>query len=280
MLSGIIGCSNDTSFHKITFQVFVKNPVRGQEVFITGNQPELGSWNPDKVKLKRFSDTLFSRTFQFKMGTKVEFKFTGGNWWLEALDRNEFVYNNLNLKVERDTDISTTVYDWKNTFIDKKLVFDAKRFHPNRATLVLDNFWKYHPGDDLNWSKERFNDSDWVEADPTINWKTDSTLKWNNIGWFRFHFIADTSLWNKSLALLIGQLGSSEIYYNGKHLYSYGVIGDSIVSFRPSQVRIWKELKIEPKAAQLLAVRYANYNWKGQENSGFSPGFLNIPKRC
>ncbi len=135
--------------------------------------------------------------------------------------------------------------------------------------MILDSLWKYHPGDNPEWAKEDFDDSNWKVVESNSYREKDS-----NIGWYRFHFIADTSLWNKSLALIIGQLGASQIYYDGKLLYSFGEIGNSVESFKPSQVRVWKELNIDPKPEQVIAVRYANYNWKEQERLGFSPGFV------
>ena len=265
--------NNDAPFHKIKFNVIVYNPVENQKVFITGNNPELADWNPSKIQLDRVSDSLFSKTLKFKRGTSLVFKITAGSWWLEALDSNENLFNNFTLDLNKDTTVTIIVYGWKNTFIDEKVVFNEKRFRPNREYFVLDDLWKYHSGDNHEWSAENFDDSNWQIVNSYINWDDSSHAKWNNIGWFRFHFIADTSLWNKSLALLTNQLGASQIYYNGKLLYSNGVIGNSKAEFNPSQVRIWKTLKIEPKFNQVLAVRYANYNWKEQKKMGFAPGF-------
>lgn len=268
-----IGCKDNSKLHSVTLRVLVKNPSENQKVFITGNQPELGNWKPDSIMLGRVNDTIFSKTISFKEGTDLRFNITAGNKWLGALDSNEQLFKNFELDVKNDTTLSIIVYDWKNTFKDGIVVLNKKRFRPNRGTMVLDSLWKYHPGDNPEWAKEDFDDSNWkVVASYSYRGK-DSNLNNENIGWYRFHFIADTSLWNKSLALLMGQLGASQIYYNEKLLYSFGEIGNSAESFKPSQVRVWKELKIDPKPEQLIVVRYANYNWKDQERLGFSPGF-------
>ena len=140
--------------------------------------------------------------------------------------------------------------------------------------MALDNFWKYHPGNNFDWAAENYDDTSWRTVDTYLFWKDSTDLKWDGIGWFRFHFIADTSIWNKSLAISINQMGASEIYYNGKLIYSFGKIGNSAKEFIPSQVRTWKELKIEPKYNQVIAIKYANYNWNQQENLGFGPGFI------
>ena len=139
--------------------------------------------------------------------------------------------------------------------------------------LVLDNLWKYHSGDNPEWKDINFNDSQWMQTDSYLNWSKPSDPKWENIGWFRFHFHADSSIWNTTLALTLAQFGASEIYYNGKLLFSCGIVGTSAESFKPLQNRKWMEFLVDPKFNQLFAVRYANYNWKKQRDLGFTPGF-------
>jgi hypothetical protein len=46
-------------------------------------------------------------------------------------------------------------------------------------------------------------------------WKTET-------GWFRLHFTLDSTLRKESLALLVEQIGASEIYLNGHLIASYG----------------------------------------------------------
>ncbi len=275
MLRPLQGCGTKLpAKHKVTFLVLVKNPAVNQKVYLTGNRQELADWQPDKILMEKVTDSTFVKTFVFNEGTGLEFKITQGLWWLEALDENEQVFKNQKIEVQKDTVIKITVYEWKNTFANGKVVLNEKRFRPQRAVMIVDNFWRYHPGDNPAWAVEDCNDGGWPQADSYVNWDEGSAVKWNNVGWFRFHFIADTTVWNKSLALHIGQLGASQIFYNGRLLYSFGEIGQSKASFRASQVRIWKELKIDPKLEQVIAVRYANYNWREQKALGFLPGFV------
>ncbi|HSP89108.1 MAG TPA: SpoIIE family protein phosphatase [Ignavibacteriaceae bacterium] len=281
------GCKNDSqSYHKVTFQITVQNPLDSLKVFITGNHQKLGDWFPGSVVLEKVNPNIFKKTISFKEGTDLEFKITAGNWWLEAFDSEQNIYNNFQLEVEKDTIIKINVSDWKNTFINGRILLTEKRFQPGRTTLGINDFWKYHPGDNLEWANENFDDSDWITTDSRINFEssaqTNSYIQgekqimtdWDNIGWFRFHMYVDSSLWNKTLGIFIGQLGASEIYYNGKLLYSVGKIGISKSNYKPEQNRLWKEIKIDPKYKQLIAIRYANYNWKEQADLGFDPGFI------
>ncbi|MFD8151614.1 carbohydrate-binding module family 20 domain-containing protein [Streptomyces sp. NPDC059720] len=48
----------------------------GQQVYVTGNRPELGSWNPDKaVPLSSASYPTWSATVVLPAKTKVEYKY-------------------------------------------------------------------------------------------------------------------------------------------------------------------------------------------------------------
>ncbi|MCU0344587.1 MAG: hypothetical protein MUF28_12295, partial [Ignavibacterium sp.] len=53
---------------------------QNQKVFIAGNTPDLGNWNPDKIALNKINDSTWSKTFNFNAGEIIEFKFTLGSW--------------------------------------------------------------------------------------------------------------------------------------------------------------------------------------------------------
>ncbi|MGW7051084.1 carbohydrate-binding module family 20 domain-containing protein [Streptomyces sp. NPDC054887] len=58
-----------------TFNV-TKYTQWGQQVYVTGNRPELGSWNPDKaVPLSSASYPTWSATVLLPANTSVEFKY-------------------------------------------------------------------------------------------------------------------------------------------------------------------------------------------------------------
>ena len=268
------GCNNNSHIqHKVTFHVRVKNPSPNQKVYITGNQPELANWKTDSLLLEKVNDSTFIKIVSFKDGTNLEFKVTAGSWWQEALDNNDQLYENFKICVKRDTVLNITVYHWKNVFINGLVVLNQRRFNSNRPIMVVDNYWKYHAGDSLAWAKKDYDDRRWKTVQSYYYRDKDA-----DIGWYRFHFIADSSIWNKSIALLIDQLGASQIFYNGKLLYSFGEIGNSPKSFKPSQEHTWNEWKIIPGREQVLVVRYANYSWEEQEKLRFTPGFAILLK--
>ncbi len=60
----------------------VKVPKKEDIIYITGNQTNLGDWNPEKIKMKKISD--YEREITLKLKSPAQFKFTRGNWNSEA----------------------------------------------------------------------------------------------------------------------------------------------------------------------------------------------------
>lgn len=70
---------SDTEYEVL---IKVKVPNKDDEIFITGNQPNLGNWEPAKIKLERVSD--FERQIRLSLKSIAQFKFTRGSWETEA----------------------------------------------------------------------------------------------------------------------------------------------------------------------------------------------------
>ncbi len=140
--------------------------------------------------------------------------------------------------------------------------------------MTLDGLWRYRSGDSSAWASPDYDDNDWPVTDPFIQWDQASLLRWDGLGWFRFDFYADSSLWNKTLAIRIEQLGASQVFYNGKLLYSFGEIGSTASEYHPNAMTWWQEIKVDPQYDQIIAVRYANRDWKRLQHMGYMPGFL------
>ena len=268
------GCSEKIPLDKkVKFIVRLNDKLFNYNLYLSGNDTILGNWNAKAVPMEKISDSEWVKTISFKEGERIEFKANSGSWWAEPLDSCQNLYGNFKLKIVKDTNFIINVFGWSNKIINGIPVLYPKRFLPQRNNLVLDNLWKYHPGNNPEWKNLNYNDSQWVQTDSYLNWTKDTDPKWENTGWFRFHCYADSSIWNTTLAFTLTQLGASEIYYNGKLLFSCGNVGTSADSFIPLQNRKWMEFRIDPQYKQLFAVRYANYKWKEQIDLGFTPGF-------
>ena len=77
---------------KIKVKVNDKNDI----VYITGNQPNLGDWNPNKIEMKKTSD--YERSIVLKVQSPAQFKFTKGSWDTELQVIG--TYNNVIIKPE------------------------------------------------------------------------------------------------------------------------------------------------------------------------------------
>ena len=77
---------------KIKVKVNDKNDI----IYITGNQPNLGDWNPNNIEMKKASD--YERSIVLKVQSPAQFKFTKGSWDTELQVIG--TYNNVTIKPE------------------------------------------------------------------------------------------------------------------------------------------------------------------------------------
>ena len=98
---------------EITINVITELQDPTANIFIVGNNKDLGNWQPNLVKLEK-RPTCWSKTFTFKSNTFLEFKFTKGSWESEALDENGKIPWNHILKVKSDTTLSFSINLWND----------------------------------------------------------------------------------------------------------------------------------------------------------------------
>ena len=80
--------------YEVTFVITVPN--KDDEIYITGNQPELGNWNPSLLKLNKKNG--LERNITLKIHLPAQFKFTKGNWEKEGEVKG--IEKGQNIKVE------------------------------------------------------------------------------------------------------------------------------------------------------------------------------------
>lgn len=128
-----------------------------------------------------------------------------------------------------------------------------------KGLTELNRFWKYHPGDDSLWAAPAFDDQDWDTVSTRLDLSKTNDSVFTGIGWFRLHIRIDSSLRNKTFALLMDQQGASEIYLNGKLINSFGKVSrdeDSEKVENPK--RIPGLIHFGDSLDYVLAVRYSN----------------------
>ncbi|WP_338731340.1 alpha/beta hydrolase-fold protein [Mangrovimonas cancribranchiae] len=69
------------NFKEVTFKIKTLNA--DDEVYIVGNQDNLGSWNPSQVKMNKTKE--LERELKIKVQYPIEFKITRGNWETQAI---------------------------------------------------------------------------------------------------------------------------------------------------------------------------------------------------
>src|SRR4051812_36148440 len=90
--------------------------------------------------------------------------------------------------------------------------------------ILLDSGWKFHTGDNPIWAMLNIDDSKWENINPAKNIHHLPQVRNANICWLRLNLQLDSSLVGKPLALVIVQMGASEIYLNGRLIKRFGQV--------------------------------------------------------
>jgi len=242
----------------VTFRVESPSVPEGSQIYITGNQSELGNWNPALRPLEFEKNGTWSRVFEFPENTELEYKFTRGDWRTEAVDDTGIEYPNFKLVAKNDTVITIKINHWRDLYSDK-VVLSADRFEKKAGYFEFYEKWKYQPGDNPRWASPDFDDQNWPEINSSLSQEDLKKITWEGIGWFRFQLQVDSSLWRKPFALFVRQAGALDLYLNGKHLYSYGEVAASLDKESAQIIRIPRYILFDNIQDQLLAVRFSNY---------------------
>ncbi len=129
--------------------------------------------------------------------------------------------------------------------------------------LVGKREWQFSLGDSAAMASADYDDSKWQLIDPVFVADPDFQKRYNSfssVGWFRYHFVADSSVVNMPLSLSMQHFGASEVFLDGKKIAHWGKINgkDSTVYFNPMS---HPATFVIPSAGKhVLAVRYANYD--------------------
>ncbi len=108
--SALTSTEADKAWPTVTIRARV--PEGTGTVYLTGNRPELGNWNPRGFAM---TGTGRQRTAVLRLprGTQLEYKFTLGSWDREGLGPSGTVLPNHRLSVDADKDVSILIPDFK-----------------------------------------------------------------------------------------------------------------------------------------------------------------------
>lgn len=90
------------------------------KIFIAGNSPALGNWDPGLVPLTKESNRLWVFVTKAPVGSVLEFKITRGSWSSEALYVDGAIPQNTVISVSSDTVMTLTPLTW-NDFSQSRL---------------------------------------------------------------------------------------------------------------------------------------------------------------
>jgi cephalosporin-C deacetylase len=98
------------------------------------------------------------------------------------------------------------------------------------AQVQLPVMWKFHQGDDLNWSQSNYDDSSWEEIDPLENWEGQMLPNYDGYGWYRTRVFIPSDLKAKAekfegFMLHMGKIDDVDVtWFNGNFLGSTGIM--------------------------------------------------------
>jgi serine phosphatase RsbU (regulator of sigma subunit) len=271
----LLACQIDESaeYHPVTIRVVAESLPAGDRVYIAGNLPDLGSWNPRRVALEPAEDGAWERTFSFQAGTHLEFKFTRGSWATEAVDPDGLERQNYRLDVLRDTIVTIEALQWRDKARGRTLL-SAERMANKAGGIEFTERWKFRSGDNQAWADPEYDDSEWELVVPLLRAEDLPAGGWKGIGWFRLPVMVDSSLWGVPLSIFVEQAGASEIYLNGRRLFALGAVGTSTEGEVPYVDRVPRVILFDRQGEQLIAVRYSNFSWEDFHGFNAGAGFL------
>lgn len=103
------------------------------EIFVTGNNPAIGEWNPGYHKMNRLNDSTWQTEIKLSINTNLEFKFTLGEWSSEALNDDKSVPQNHSVKIYSDTTLTYSINYWADQ-ISRKVngqITESVKYHTN-----------------------------------------------------------------------------------------------------------------------------------------------------
>lgn len=95
--------------YEVTLMVTV--PENSGDVYITGNQSSIGSWNPQKIKLNKINET--TRQITFTTYPDLKFKLTKGSWETEGTIEGIEDGKDVSLLLDKNKTLIYNVQNWK-----------------------------------------------------------------------------------------------------------------------------------------------------------------------
>ena len=165
---------------------------------------------------------------------------------------------------------------------DTTIVLSTSMFNAQgRINLGEIEHWIFKQGNDPSWADPGISVNNWQHLNPEEITKKQADQNGRLEGWFRMKIKLDSSFSQVSLFILQRSYLATDIFINGKRLYSFGNTGyngkpyHEFVDFG----KLPEAIKLEMGKELLLAVHFVDYtNYKNQvkESSFTKNGFIAI----
>lgn len=124
--------------------------------------------------------------------------------------------------------------------------------------IYLSDRWKFSTGDNPEWAKPEYDDSEWAYASTNLSSADLSFIDWEGTGWFRKKIDVAQEAAGLAFALIVDRhLGASEIYLNGKKIFELGTFSPNPENIEPYSGNE-RPVVFFNEGINTLAVRYAN----------------------
>jgi len=93
----------------------------------------------------------------------------------------------------------------------------------NRQIINLQGKWNFAIGDNMEWSKPHFNDSNWEKIKVPARWEEEGYQGYNGFAWYRISVVVPEDFKNRIVYLELGYIDDvDEIYFNGEKIGQTG----------------------------------------------------------
>ena len=141
-----------------------------------------------------------------------------------------------------------------------------------KNSIQLAGSWKFNLSDDMDWAKEKFDDSDWESVMVPAEWGSIGYARYDGFAWYRTKFTAPKEMNDDAYMLILGRIDDmDEVYINGEKI---GGTGD--IESKYCNDGEWDKMRnyhipdgvIKPGRENTIAVRVYDMTQRGGIYSG------------